>query len=222
MGIAGNSWDTFLENEQEKSYFLQLKSFIMDEYSKKAIFPPMDMVFNAFTLTPLENIKVVIVGQDPYHQPFQAHGLAFSVPEGVRVPPSLRNIFKEIKSDLGHEIPKSGNLISWAKQGVFMINSVLSVEHGKPESHSRKGWETFTNSAISYINRLNQPIAYLLWGKSAKSKEVLINNPNHLVLQASHPSPLSATRGFFGCKHFSKVNEFLVQNNTEPIDWNLA
>lgn len=222
MGIAGNSWDTFFDKEQEKSYFLQLKSFIMDEYSKKAIFPPIDMIFNAFTLTPLENIKVVIVGQDPYHQPLQAHGLAFSVPEGVRVPPSLRNIFKEIKSDLGHEIPKSGNLISWAKQGVFMINSVLSVEHGKPESHSRKGWETLTNSSISHINQLNQPIVYLLWGKSAKSKEVLVDNPNHLVLQASHPSPLSATRGFFGCKHFSMVNEFLVQNNTEPIDWNLA
>lgn len=222
MGITGNSWDVFFDKEHSKSYFKQLKSYILEEYSKKTIYPPSDMLFNAFTLTPPENIKVVIVGQDPYHQPFQAHGLAFSVSEGVRVPPSLRNIFKEIKSDLGIEMPKGGNLISWAKQGVFMINAVLSVEHGKPESHSRKGWEVFTDAAISYINQLNQPIVYLLWGKSAKAKQSLIDNPNHLVLQSPHPSPLSSSRGFFGCKHFSKANAFLIQNNTSPIDWRLS
>ena len=221
MGITNNNWDDFLIAEFKKPYFLQLRDFTLSEYKYKDIFPPVDMIFNAFSLTPPDKIKVVIVGQDPYHKEGQAHGLAFSVPDGVKVPPSLRNIFKELNSDLGIEIPQNGSLVKWAKSGVFLINSVLTVEKSKPESHSRKGWETFTDEVISYINKQSQPIVYLLWGKNAQAKEKLVTNPKHLVLTSHHPSPLSANKGFFGCKHFSKANEFLKENNVQPVDWNL-
>ena len=221
MGLADNTWDKFLAEEQKKIYFLKLKDFIIREYQNKNIYPPLDKIFTAFSLTPPEKIKAVIVGQDPYHQPNQAHGLAFSVGKDVKIPPSLRNIFKELNSDLGTPMPKNGNLSLWAEQGVFLINSVLTVEEGKPESHCRKGWETFTDAAISYINNLPQPVVYILWGKNAQAKERLINNKNHLVLKAPHPSPLSATRGFFGSKPFSTANNFLINNGAVPIDWDL-
>ncbi|NLJ17085.1 MAG: uracil-DNA glycosylase [Clostridiales bacterium] len=221
MGLADNTWDKFLAEEQKKIYFLKLKDFIIREYQNKNIYPPLDKIFTAFSLTPPEKIKAVIVGQDPYHQPNQAHGLAFSVGKDVKIPPSLRNIFKELNSDLGTPMPKNGNLSLWAEQGVFLINSVLTVEEGKPESHCRKGWETFTDAAISYINNLPQPVVYILWGKNAQAKERLINNKNHLVLKAPHPSPLSATRGFFGSNPFSTANNFLINNGAVPIDWDL-
>ncbi len=221
MGLADNTWDKFLAEEQKKIYFLKLKDFIIREYQNKNIYPPLDKIFTAFSLTPPEKIKAVIVGQDPYHQPNQAHGLAFSVGKDVKIPPSLRNIFKELNSDLGIPMPKNGNLSLWAEQGVFLINSVLTVEEGKPESHCRKGWETFTDAAISYINNLPQPVVYILWGKNAQAKERLINNKNHLVLKAPHPSPLSATRGFFGSNPFSTANNFLINNGAVPIDWDL-
>ena len=221
MGLADNTWDKFLAEEQKKIYFLKLKDFIIREYQNKNIYPPLDKIFTAFSLTPPEKIKAVIVGQDPYHQPKQAHVLAFSVGKDVKIPPSLRNIFKELNSDLGIPMPKNGNLSLWAEQGVFLINSVLTVEEGKPESHCRKGWETFTDAAISYINNLPQPVVYILWGKNAQAKERLINNKNHLVLKAPHPSPLSATRGFFGSKPFSTANNFLINSGAVPIDWDL-
>lgn len=221
MGLADNTWDKFLAEEQKKIYFLKLKDFIIREYQNKNIYPPLDKIFTAFSLTPPEKIKAVIVGQDPYHQPNQAHGLAFSVGKDVKIPPSLRNIFKELNSDLGIPMPKNGNLSLWAEQGVFLINSVLTVEEGKPESHCRKGWETFTDAAISYINNLPQPVVYILWGKNAQAKERLINNKNHLVLKAPHPSPLSATRGFFGSNPFSTANNFLKNKGAVPIDWDL-
>lgn len=195
--------------------------FIEDEYANKTIYPPQDEIFNAFKLTQLSDIKVVILGQDPYHEENQAHGLAFSTPDGNPIPRSLSNIFKEINSEYGYEIPSSGCLEKWAKQGVFLLNTVLTVEKSNANSHSKCGWQNFTDNVIKEINKQNQPIVFMLWGKQAEKKKELLNNPNHTVLVTSHPSPFSARRGFMGCNHFKKANEFLKENNVDEINWKL-
>ena len=219
--MIGNDWDLHLKDEFEKEYFLKIKEFIDREYASKTIYPPYDEIFNAFRLTPLSNVKVVILGQDPYHEKGQAHGLAFSTPEGRPIPRSLKNIFKEINAEYGYPIPDSGCLEPWAKQGVFLLNTVLTVEEGNANSHSKCGWQTFTDNVINVLNTQTQPIVYMLWGKQAEKKKELITNPNHLVLISSHPSPFSARRGFFGCNHFKLANEFLKENKKEEIDWSL-
>ena len=210
-----------LKDDFEKEYFLKIKEFIDREYASKTIYPPYDEIFNAFRLTPLSNVKVVILGQDPYHEKGQAHGLAFSTPEGRPIPRSLKNIFKEITAEYGYPLPDSGCLEPWAKQGVFLLNTVLTVEEGNANSHSKCGWQTFTDNVINVLNTQTQPIVYMLWGKQAEKKKELITNPNHLVLISSHPSPFSARRGFFGCNHFKLANEFLKENKKEEIDWSL-
>lgn len=213
-------WKEILKEEFEKSYFLDLKIFLEKEYREKKIFPPKDEIFNLFKILEFSKIKVVILGQDPYHGEGQGNGIAFSVNDGIRVPPSLINIFKEIKLEYPEfEIPKSGNLKSWVKQGVFLLNSTLTVEEGKANSHSKKGWETFTDEVIKKIGVRNEPTVFLLWGNSAKSKKHLISNPNHLILESVHPSPLSASRGFLGCGHFKKANEYLKENSLSEIKW---
>ena len=216
-----NGWSEFLKNEFEQSYFKKLSLFLRSEYEVKRIFPPKTEVFSTFENVDVTNVKVVILGQDPYHQPNQAHGMAFSVKKGVKVPPSLVNIYKEINSDVGLEIPKHGYLMDWANQGVMMLNTVLTVECSKAFSHRNQGWETFTDNVLKKVNTLNQPIVFLLWGKPAQEKEKFLDNPNHLILKAAHPSPLSAHNGFFGCNHFSKCNNFLIKNNQVPIDWRI-
>ena len=196
--------------------------FISSEISKtKTIYPPKEEIFNAFKLCPIDNVKVVILGQDPYHEEGQAHGLAFSTPEGHSIPRSLKNIVKEIESEYGYPIPDSGCLESWAKQGVFLLNTVLTVEEGNANSHSKCGWQTFTDNVIKILNNQKQPIVFLLWGKQAELKKELITNPNHLVLISAHPSPFSARRGFFGSNHFKLANEFLKENNLEEINWKI-
>lgn len=219
--MIGNDWDLALSEEFEKDYFLKIKDFIDAEYKSKTIYPPYDEIFNAFKLTPLSNVKVVILGQDPYHEKGQAHGLAFSTPPGRPIPRSLKNIFKEINAEYGYPIPKSGCLESWANQGVFLLNTVLTVEDGNANSHSKCGWQTFTDNVIKLLNGQSQPIVFLLWGKQAEKKKELINNPNHLVLITSHPSPFSARRGFLGSNHFIKANEFLSNNGLEEINWEI-
>lgn len=219
--MIGNDWDLALSEEFEKDYFLKIKDFIDEEYKSKTIYPPYDEIFNAFKLTPLSNVKVVILGQDPYHEKGQAHGLAFSTPPGRPIPRSLKNIFKEINAEYGYPIPKSGCLESWANQGVFLLNTVLTVEEGNANSHSKCGWQTFTDNVIKLLNCQSQPIVFLLWGKQAEKKKELINNPNHLVLITSHPSPFSARRGFLGSNHFIKTNEFLSNNGLEEINWEI-
>ncbi len=219
--MIGNDWDLALSEEFEKDYFLKIKDFIDEEYKSKTIYPPYDEIFNAFKLTPLSNVKVVILGQDPYHEKGQAHGLAFSTPPGRPIPRSLKNIFKEINAEYGYPIPKSGCLESWANQGVFLLNTVLTVEEGNANSHSKCGWQTFTDNVIKLLNGQSQPIVFLLWGKQAEKKKELINNPNHLVLITSHPSPFSARRGFLGSNHFIKANEFLSNNGLEEINWEI-
>ena len=219
--MIGNNWDVLLEDEFKKDYFIKINEFIDEEYATKTIYPPYDEIYNAFKLTPPEKVKVVILGQDPYHEEGQAHGLAFSTPEGRPIPRSLKNIFKEIADEYDYPIPDSGCLESWAKQGVFLLNTVLTVEEGNANSHSKCGWQTFTNNVIEILNTQNQPIVYLLWGKQAEKKKELISNPNHLVLITSHPSPFSARRGFFGSKHFKLANEFLKNNGLDEIDWKL-
>ncbi|WP_459537889.1 uracil-DNA glycosylase [Methanobrevibacter sp.] len=219
--MIGNDWDLHLKEEFEKEYFLKIKEFVDEEYASKTIYPPYDEIFNAFRLTPLSDVKVVILGQDPYHEKGQAHGLAFSTPEGRPIPRSLKNIFKEINAEYGYPIPDSGCLEPWAKQGVFLLNTVLTVEDGNANSHSKCGWQTFTDNVIKVLNTQTQPIVYMLWGKQAEKKKELITNPNHLVLISSHPSPFSARRGFFGCNHFKLANEFLKENKKEEIDWSL-
>ena len=219
--MIGNDWDLHLKDEFEKEYFLKIKEFIDREYASKTIYPPYDEIFNAFRLTPLSNVKVVILGQDPYHEKGQAHGLAFSTPGGRPIPRSLKNIFKEITAEYGYPLPDSGCLEPWAKQGVFLLNTVLTVEDGNANSHSKCGWQTFTDNVIKVLNTQTQPIVYMLWGKQAEKKKELITNPNHLVLISSHPSPFSARRGFFGCNHFKLANEFLKENKKEEIDWSL-
>lgn len=221
MVNLGNSWDGLLAEEFKKPYYLQLRQFLKQEYSTQQIFPPMYDIFNALRYTPYENVKAVILGQDPYHEPGQAHGLAFSVKKGVMPPPSLKNIYKELNDDLGVTAPSHGELTDWAKQGVLLLNTVLTVRRGQANSHRGKGWETFTDSVIRLLNDKSEPLVFLLWGGNAKSKLPLLTNPNHLVLTAAHPSPLSAFSGFFGCRHFSKANAYLQQKEVAPIDWQI-
>jgi len=221
MKPIGNSWDSFFETETAKEYYLNLREFLKREYKTKTIYPPMDNIYAAFREVPVESVKVVILGQDPYHQPGQAHGMAFSVLPGVPAPPSLCNIYKEIESDVGCKMGKSGYLMPWARQGVFLLNAALTVEKNRANSHRGAGWETFTANAVSYLGSSGGPKVFLLWGRDARNKAGLITDPRHLVLEAAHPSPLSASGGFFGCGHFSKANEFLKQNGMEPIDWEI-
>lgn len=216
------SWKSVLQTEFDKPYFAQVAQFLKAEKNAgKIIYPPGQFIFNAFNTTPFDNVKVVILGQDPYHNPGQAHGLSFSVPIGIAAPPSLVNMFKEIEADLGIKRPNHGNLEKWAKQGVLMLNASLTVEQNKPMSHSKIGWHDFTNSVIKTLSDKKDKLVFLLWGGFAKSKQVLIDTNKHLVLTAAHPSPLSAHNGFFGCRHFSKTNEWLQQNKLTPIDWSL-
>ena len=221
MVHIGNSWDILLKGEFEKDYFLKLREFLKEEYSSRIIYPDMHNIFNALKLTPYENVKVVILGQDPYHGPGQAHGLCFSVRKGVEPPPSLKNIFKEISTEFGCPIPPHGELTSWAEQGVLLLNTVLTVRSGTPNSHKGKGWEILTDKIISLLNERTEPIVFLLWGANARSKKSLITNSRHLVLETVHPSPLSAYNGFFGCDHFKKANIFLRNNGLEIIDWSI-
>ena len=219
--MIGNEWDFALKEEFEKHYFLKIMDFIDEEYRIKTIYPPHDEIFNAFKLTPIDKVKVVILGQDPYHEEGQAHGLAFSTPEGRPIPRSLKNIFKEINAEYGCPIPDSGCLEPWAEQGVFLLNTVLTVADGNANSHSKCGWQTFTDNVIKILNQQNQHIVFLLWGKQAEKKKELITNPNHLVLITSHPSPFSARRGFLGCNHFRLANEYLKENDIDEIYWEL-
>ncbi|RAP50682.1 MAG: uracil-DNA glycosylase [Methanosphaera sp. rholeuAM74] len=218
---VGNQWDNFLEKEHEKLYYQSMNSFIKNEYETKTIYPPAQDIFNAFKLTPLDQIKVVILGQDPYHEENQAHGLAFSTPEQNPIPRSLSNIFKEIRDEYGYELPNNGSLVGWAKQGVFLLNTVLTVEEANANSHSDCGWQTFTDNVIKEINKQDQPIVFMLWGKQAQKKEELLNNDKHLVLTTSHPSPFSARRGFMGCNHFRLANDFLEDNGVSKINWKI-
>lgn len=215
----GNGWDALLAPEYDKPYYQALRAFLIGEYrsGRYRIFPPMNDLFAAFRLTDYKDVKVVILGQDPYHGAGQAHGLCFSVRDGVEIPPSLLNIYKELKDELGIPVPSTGDLTPWAKRGVLLLNSVLTVREGQAGSHRGKGWETFTDRAISLVNEKDEPVCFLLWGNYAKSKKPLITNPRHLVLESAHPSPLSC-RGFFGCGHFSACNRFL---GDRAIDWRL-
>ena len=213
-----NSWDKVLGNEFEKPYFLELCEFLKKEYAERTIYPPKQRVFSALKTTEFDDVKVVILGQDPYHGEGQAHGLAFSVQPGVQPPPSLVNMFKEINTEYGTKLGKNGCLLSWAKQGVLLLNTALTVRAGQANSHKGMGWETFTDAVIKALNQKQTPVVFMLWGANARSKKRLITNENHLVLETVHPSPLSAYGGFFGCNHFKKANEFL-QKFTTPIDW---
>lgn len=221
MAQISNDWLIPLEAEFKKEYYKQLYGKVVKEYNSRTVFPPSDEIFSAFHLTPLKDVKVVILGQDPYHNDGQAHGLSFSVKPGVDIPPSLANIYQELHTDCGCEIPNHGYLVDWAKQGVLMLNTVLTVRAHEANSHRGMGWEQFTDAAIRAINEQDRAIVYLLWGKPAQTKQSMITNPKHLVLTAPHPSPLSAYRGFFGCKHFSKANAFLEEHGMEPIDWQI-
>lgn len=220
MVNIGNNWDKVLEGEFEKEYYKSLRQFLVTEYKTRAVYPSMYDIFNALKFTSYSDVKAVILGQDPYHEPNQAHGLCFSVKKGVPKPPSLVNIFKELKSDLGIEPSESGYLEDWAKQGVLMLNTVLTVRGGEANSHKGKGWENFTDRVIELLDHREKPMVFILWGANAKAKTSIITNKNHLILMAPHPSPLSAHNGFWGCKHFSKTNEFLSQFG-ETINWEL-
>ena len=221
MVNIGNSWDELLKDEFKKDYYLKLRHFLAEEYKTKTVYPDMYKIFNALKYTSFEDTRVVILGQDPYHGAGQAHGLCFSVQKGVEPPPSLKNIFKELEADIGCTPPAHGELTKWAKQGVLLMNIVLTVREGCPNSHKGMGWEIFTDKVISLLGEREQPTVFLLWGANARSKKSLITNKNHLVLECPHPSPLSSHRGFFGCKHFSKANNFLISSGFEPIDWQI-
>lgn len=212
-----NNWDIILKEEFEKEYFKKITTFL--ENTKGVVFPKKENFFKALELTPLDKVKVVILGQDPYHEPNQAMGLAFSVPRGEKIPPSLRNIYKELESDLNIPAPTHGDLTKWAEQGVLLLNTVLTVEKHKALSHHKIGWQIFTDRLIYEVCQLNQPIVFILLGNEAKTKKEMIKNPNHLIIESVHPSPLSANRGFFGSKIFSKTNNYLIKNNLNPIDW---
>lgn len=216
-----NGFKKIIEEESKKDYYIKLHDFVDNEYKTKTIYPPRENIFFALKNTPYEYVKVVILGQDPYHGEGEAHGLCFSVNPGIKVPPSLQNIFKEIHRDLGLKIPNNGYLLKWARQGVLMLNSVLTVEKDKPASHQNKGWEIFTDTIIKKVNEKDTPVVFLLWGNFAKKKKELITNPIHLVLTSSHPSPFAVNYGFNGCSHFSITNEFLIKNNMAPIDWQI-
>lgn len=217
MVHIGNSWDQLLAGEFQKEYYLQLREFLKQEYTHHIVYPDMYDIFNALKYTPYEKVKVVILGQDPYHEPGQAHGLSFSVKKGILIPPSLRNIYKELHDDIGFQIPSHGYLEHWAKQGVLLLNTVLTVQQHNAGSHRGKGWEMLTDEIIRLLNNRQEPMVFILWGANARSKKTLITNKNHLILEAPHPSPLSAHRGFFGGKYFSRANAFL----REPIDWQI-
>ena len=219
-GLNGD-WYEALKEEFKKPYYKKLFETVNQEYKTKRIFPPAKDIFNAFHLTPLHDVKVVILGQDPYHNYGQAHGLCFSVQKGVAIPPSLENIYQELHDDLGCTIPHHGCLTKWAEQGVLMLNTVLTVRAHAANSHQGIGWETFTDAAIKILNEQDRPMVFLLWGRPAQNKKSMLTNPKHLILEAPHPSPLSAFRGFFGSRHFSKTNEYLKANGLEPIDWQI-
>ena len=221
MAMLQNDWLEAVGGEFKKPYYTDLYKFVKEEYSNEIVYPPSDDIFNAMHLTPLSEVKVLILGQDPYHNQGQAHGLCFSVQPDVAIPPSLKNIYKELQSDLGCAIPNNGYLVKWAKQGILMLNTVLTVRAHKPLSHQGKGWEQFTDAIIEAVNAQDRPIVYMLWGKPAQRKASMLNNPKHLVLKAAHPSPLSASHGFFGCKHFSQANAFLESHGISPIDWQI-
>lgn len=214
-------WQDFIKKEQQKDYFINLEIFISNEYKTKTIFPKREDIYNAFKYSPFDNTKVVILGQDPYHDFNQAHGLAFSVQKGCKIPPSLRNIYKELHSDLGLDIPTHGDLTKWAKQGILLLNTCLTVEAHKPMSHTKRGWETFTDNVIRELNKDPHPKVFVLWGNNAKKKKILISNPNHLVIESSHPSPLSARHSFFGSNQFTIINDFLYNKYKEKIDFNI-
>jgi len=216
-----NKWDELISGEFEKDYYLKLREFLIEEYKTKTIYPDKHDIFNALKFTSYDDVKVVIIGQDPYHGPNQAHGLSFSVQPKVQIPPSLLNMYKELKADLGCFIPNNGYLVPWAEQGVLLLNAVLTVREGQANSHRNKGWEKFTNKVIQLLNEREEPIIFLLWGNNAKEKGELITNKHHFILTTVHPSPLSASRGFFGCRHFSKTNEILRDLGKEPIDWQI-
>lgn len=219
--MINNDWLEALADEFRKPYYKELYEFVKQEYNTTQVFPPAEDIFNAFHFTPLSEVKVVIIGQDPYHNIGQAHGLCFSVKPEVDIPPSLVNIYQELHEDLGCDIPNNGYLVKWAKQGVLMLNTVLTVRAHMANSHHGRGWEEFTDAAIKALNEQDRPIVFLLWGRPAQMKKKMLTNPNHLILEAPHPSPLSAYRGFFGCKHFSKTNEFLQAKGLAPIDWQI-
>ena len=221
MKIIGNDWDEILSEEFEKDYYQKLRSFLDEEYKNKTIYPLPQNIYNALRLTTYKDTKVVILGQDPYHEPNQAHGLAFSVNKGVNIPPSLINIYKELHDDIGCAIPSHGYLVSWAKQGVLLLNTVLTVIAHQANSHKNKGWELLTDTIIQKLNDKQEPVVFILWGSNARSKKQYITNPIHLVIESVHPSPLSAYNGFFGSKPFSKTNDFLIKNNLKPIDWEI-
>ena len=221
MSALENDWKDALSEEFHKEYYKNLYYFIKDEYNHHQVFPKAENLYNAFSYTPLSEVKVVIIGQDPYHGENQAHGLCFSVQKGVKIPPSLVNIYKELQDDLGLYIPNNGYLEKWARQGVLLLNTVLTVRAHAANSHKGYGWEKFTDATIKILNEQDRPIVYLLWGRNARDKKVMLNNPKQLVLEAAHPSPLSAYNGFFGCKHFSKTNEFLMANGIRPVDWQI-
>ena len=221
MGAIANDWLEPFKEEFKKDYYKSLYNTVNNEYRKFTVYPPADDIFNAFHYTPLANVKVVIIGQDPYHEPGQAHGLCFSVKKGVQIPPSLVNIYKEMHSDLGCYIPNNGYLVKWAEQGVLLLNSVLTVRAHVAFSHKNIGWEKFTDAAIDIVNKQERPVVFMLWGNAAIQKAEKVDRNRHYVLTAPHPSPLSASRGFFGCRHFSKCNDFLIKNGFEPIDWQI-
>ena len=221
MGMIQNDWLKPLSPEFRKPYYAELFKFVQSEYATRKIFPPADDIFNAFHLTPLSEVKVVILGQDPYHNDGQAHGLCFSVKPDVDIPPSLVNIYQELRDDCGCYIPNNGYLTKWAKQGVLMLNTVLTVRAHQANSHRGKGWEEFTDAAIRILNEQDRPIVFILWGSPAQKKAQMLNNPKHLILKAPHPSPLSAYRGFFGSRPFSQTNDFLIKHGLEPIDWQI-
>ncbi len=221
MPPISNDWLAALKPEFAKPYYRKLHQTVVSEYHSQVVYPPADDLFNAFHLTPLGKVKVVIIGQDPYHEPGQAHGLCFSVRPGVKIPPSLENIYKELQDDLGCFIPNNGYLTKWAQQGVLLLNTLLTVRAHQAFSHRDIGWEEFTDAAIRAVNQVDRPVVYLLWGSPAQKKAVMLNNPKHLILKAPHPSPLSAYRGFFGCRHFSQANRFLEEHGETPIDWQI-
>ncbi len=221
MVTIGNEWDSIIGEEFSKPYYKKLREFLKSEYKTRRIYPDMYDIFNALRYTSYNDVKAVIIGQDPYHGEGQAHGLCFSVKKGITPPPSLVNIFKELKSDLGINIASHGELTSWSQNGVLLLNTVLTVREASPNSHKNLGWEIFTDAVISALNERNAPTVFILWGANAKAKATLLTNPIHKILTAAHPSPLSAYNGFFGCKHFSKANEFLIKNGIPPIDWEI-
>ena len=221
MAMIDNDWLPCIKQEFAKPYYKELYTFVKHEYDTRIIYPPAEDIFNAFHFTPLSKVKVMILGQDPYHNENQAHGLCFSVKKGVDIPPSLVNIYQELHDDLGCYIPNNGYLKKWADQGVLLLNTVLTVRAHQANSHQGKGWEQFTDAVIEAVNAQDRPIVYLLWGRPAQSKIPMLTNSKHLILKAPHPSPLSAYRGFFGCRHFSQANAFLEKNGIEPIDWQI-